>query len=50
MQKKVVQIEKENIGSENFFMESEDGRRLEAGNWELGLTKLRMMAKAKAQN
>ncbi len=32
MQKKGVQIEKENIGSENISMGSEDGRRLEAGN------------------
>ncbi len=32
MQKKGVQIEKENIGSENIIsMGSEDGRRLEAG-------------------
>ena len=32
LQKKVVQIEKENIGSENIIsMGSEDGRRLEAG-------------------
>ena len=31
MQKKVVQIEKENIGSENIIsMGSEDGKRLEA--------------------
>jgi hypothetical protein len=41
MKKKVVQIEKENIGSENIFsMGSEDGRQLEEG-----LTKLRMTAK-----
>ncbi len=38
MQKKGVQIEKENIGSENIIsMGSEDGRRLEAGKlgWKI---------------